>query len=399
MSTRPTAEHASAGRSRSAGEEPGALRSYLLAVLVAAAALIVVRALEDPFAGLFYSVPLLAVVFSGLAGSVATSLLTGALCALGLAFLPGMRLELRVEHSVETYRFAGFLVTSVVSALVSGGVSKAYRRAHEARRTAEEARARAEAASAEAREIGQLQEQLMAVVGHDLRTPLSAVRLSSTLLLRGGSLAADQRRHVERIATSSARMARMISDLIDFSRVRRGQALPMEKEPVNLSEICRCGVSELQQVHPDRRIVAVAGDASDATGEGDPDRLLQVVSNLIGNALQHGAPDQPVEVAVERRDSYLVLTVHNRGPAIAPEQIPSLFEPFRRGRSDAEGARRGSSGLGLFIVREVVTAHGGTIDVRSDERAGTTFTVRLPATQDDRVGCAAGGEDRRPARE
>jgi signal transduction histidine kinase len=347
------------------------------AIALAIVALGMTRALAGPFAGLIFSVPLVAVVVSGLLGSVGTALLTAGVCAavMGLFFQTGAS-GFRIAHDVETYRLVGFLVSGVVSAVISGKVAIAYRRSREAHAEAEQARARAERAVEEARAVGQLQEQLMAIVGHDLRTPLSAIRLTASLMSRRGGLPDWHAHQLQRIAVSAERMGRIILDLIDFSRARRGQSLPVEQVSMDLVDVCRRAVLELQETQPERHI-SFHCDA-DSTGRGDPDRLVQVVSNLVGNALQHSAGDTPVEVSVGREGDQLVLAVHNDGPPISPEVLPHLFEPFRRGRSDAEGLRRGSSGLGLFIVREIVNAHGGAVDVKSADGEGTTFTVRLP---------------------
>lgn len=346
-----------------------------MAVALALVAAVAARALEGPLAGLFFSLPVVAVVISGFVGSVGSALVTAVLSALGMALLQLNGPRLPLSHTVETYRLVGFVAVALLVAWLSGSRSAAYRREHEAWREADAARVRAEAAVEEARRLASLQEQVMAVVGHDLRTPLSAVRLGSAVLLRRGGITDEQRTHLERIAASAARMARMISDLVDFTRVRRGMALPLHKRRVDLADTCREALAELQQVHPDREIALHVDDG--ATCEGDAHRLSQVVSNLLGNALQHGSPTKPVVLDVRHEDSTLAVSVHNDG-AIAPEVLPFIFEPFRRGRSDQAGDSL-SIGLGLFIVREIVTAHGGVVEVESEQRAGTTFTIRLPA--------------------
>jgi signal transduction histidine kinase len=133
-------------------------------------------------------------------------------------------------------------------------------------------------------------------------------------------------------------------------------------------------VDEVQLVHPQRRIDVVA--QGDGRGEWDPDRLAQVLTNLLSNALSYSPPDTPVTVRTRGTESELVLEVHNRGAPIPAEQLPLLFEPLARGASQQDRMGR-SIGLGLFIVRHIVEAHGGSITVRSEEE-GTTFTVHLP---------------------
>ncbi|HET9551920.1 MAG TPA: GAF domain-containing protein, partial [Anaeromyxobacteraceae bacterium] len=226
----------------------------------------------------------------------------------------------------------------------------------------------------EAVQVGRLQEQLMAVVGHDLRTPLAAIGAGAAVMFRRGGLPPEQATSLARIASSAARMGAMIRDLLDFTRARQGLGVVLHREPVRLAEVARRAVLELQEVHPSARLELAA--VGDDRLDGDPGRLAQVVANLAGNALQHGAGSS-VRLEVAGRADAIVLSVHNDGPPIPPEVLPQIFEPFRRGPGGAP-AESGSIGLGLFIVREIVTAHGGAVEVRSEAGAGTTFTARFP---------------------
>ncbi|WP_170115507.1 sensor histidine kinase [Melittangium boletus] len=225
------------------------------------------------------------------------------------------------------------------------------------------------------RRSGELREQLIGVVGHDLRNPLNAISASATLLRRDASLSDGSRRAVERIRNSAARMARMLSDILDFARGGNG-GLPVHREWVNLHELCRSTLEELQVAHPHRRLELET--RGNAWGWWDPDRLAQVVGNLVGNALQHGHPDTPVHVKVEDAgtDAEVSLSVHNEGEPIAPELRATLFQPFRHGAKGKAATR--SVGLGLYIVQQVARAHGGEVEVRSRPSEGTTFTLRLP---------------------
>jgi PAS domain S-box-containing protein len=250
-------------------------------------------------------------------------------------------------------------------------------RAAEALRRIEEAQRRTiadlERAEREAREMGRLQERLMAIVGHDLRTPLSVIHLGITTVLQRGGLSPDQERTLSRVARSSQRMRGIIEDLLDFTRLRQGQGIPVEKAQVDLAEVCRRALGELRSLAGGRELsLSVSGDTAILA---DPGRLHQVVSNLAGNAVQHG--EGPIEVALQAADEELCLSVHNGGRPIPPEVLPELFEPFRRGERQPAG-EKGSIGLGLFIVREVARAHGGEVEVRSNDESGTTFIVRLP---------------------
>jgi signal transduction histidine kinase len=247
-------------------------------------------------------------------------------------------------------------------------------RLYEAERAA---RLEAQRAEEAARRAVELQERLVGVVGHDLRTPLAAIRMATGLLFRRGGLNEEQARTLARLGASAARMTSIIRDLLDFTRVRKEGAIPVQLRAIDLAELARRAVVELSSVHPEREILLELPDL--APGEGDPERLTQVVSNLVGNALQHSPPRAGVHVLVEAKRDALVVEVHNDGPPIRPELLPEIFEPFRRGARGADPSD--SIGLGLFIVRELVRAHGGTVEVRSSQREGTTFTVRLPAPQ------------------
>ena len=224
----------------------------------------------------------------------------------------------------------------------------------------------------------ELQEQLMAIVGHDLRTPLSAIILNNELLMRTPGLDATRMHQATRVARSAARMRRIIGDIVDFSRLRRGKSLTIRSESVDLEQVCSCAVEELRQVYGRPIELRVA---QGTRLRGDDNRLMQVVSNLVGNALQHGSPTAPVEVSAGKQGTEVVLTVHNEGEPIPPDIVPSLFEPFRRRRDDVQGERAGSLGLGLFIVNEIVKAHAGRIEVRSVRGQGTTFEVHLPSPE------------------
>jgi signal transduction histidine kinase len=239
-----------------------------------------------------------------------------------------------------------------------------------------QARARAEAAEAEARRVGDLQERLAAVVGHDLRTPLAVIRLSTETLAKREAHDPGSRRALARIAGSAARMEAIIRDLLDFARVRGGGGIPVALGRVQLDEVATAAVQEAEAATGRHVRLEVSGDCA---MRGDASRLGQIVSNLVGNALHHGPPGAGVDVRVEGGAGELAIEVHNEGPPIAPDVLPRLFEPFRRGPQRVpEDAHSGHLGLGLFIVAEIARAHGGGVTVRSVEGQGTTFRVALP---------------------
>lgn len=241
--------------------------------------------------------------------------------------------------------------------------ARIFREGEEARRLAEEvARAKEDAA--------RFGEQLLGIVSHDLRSPLAAVQASTQLALRRAGPDEALQRALRRASNSAERMGRMIEDLLDFTRARLGGGIPLTRREADLGKIARYAVEEAQAANPEHPLVHRLHYQK---GSYDPDRMSQVVQNLIANALQHGTPRAPVVVETRAEAEHLVLEVSNLGPAIPAELLPELFEPFRRG---ASGKAR-NLGLGLFIVREIVRAHGGTVEVRSADQ-GTTFTVRLP---------------------
>jgi PAS domain S-box-containing protein len=219
-------------------------------------------------------------------------------------------------------------------------------------------------------------DQVIGILGHDLRNPLGAVRALAALLQRRGDLPEAARESVAEIDRASERMLEMIGTLLDFATSRFTGGLPVAPVPADLRAVCRGAVDELRAANPGRRVdLDVRGDA---TGTWDPARIAQVVSNLVANALQHGAPGAPVGVRVRGGADEVAVEVRNRGPAIAPELMAVMFEPFCRGSSLRDASRARGLGLGLYIAREIVRAHGGALEVDSDAARGTTFTVRLP---------------------
>jgi PAS domain S-box-containing protein len=220
----------------------------------------------------------------------------------------------------------------------------------------------------------EVRDKLMGIVGHDLRNPLQAIATSSALLLRAEPLTASQQKKVTRILTSVQRMDHLIRDLLDFARVQESGTMPIQRQRASLEEACRGVVDELLAAHPGRTIhFEVRGDV---TGEWDLNRVTQLVGNLASNALKHGAEGLPIQVRAVGEDSRVVIEVVNQGPPIPPELLPRIFEPFTRASTGSDALK--GVGLGLFIVHEIVIAHGGHISVNSSAEAGTVFRVELP---------------------
>jgi signal transduction histidine kinase len=340
------------------------LRGLAIAVALSAAALVLSRANALLFGGAYLYFPLVAVLVSALYEGLVPGLIAVAVCTLGFDYLfIGPPLHLGVSTPEEAHRLAGFVVSGAAVSFIAG-------RFHAARRSAERARREAEAASAEARQMGELQERLVAVVSHDLRNPVGALRTGLDLLPRLGPLAERQSSVLERLRGTTDRMETLIRSVLDVARTRADAPLPLARAPAHLAEICARAVAEVEDAVPAAE-VALTIEGDDAA-ELDGPRVAQLVTNLVANAVQHGAPGAPVAVRVRGVGPEVTLEVENRGEPIRREILPVLFEPFRRGSADGSGL-----GLGLFIVREIARAHGGAVAVRSSE-AGTVFEVRLP---------------------
>jgi two-component system, sensor histidine kinase and response regulator len=218
-----------------------------------------------------------------------------------------------------------------------------------------------------------LNEMLTAVLSHDLRSPLNAV-LTSAVLIQRRSTEQPVKDTAGRILSSGKRMSRMIEDMLDMARARLAGGIPLKREPADLGVLIDRVISEIQAAYPERRIeVQRSGDLN---GNWDGERLAQVASNLLGNALQHGDESAEVKVKVDgTRADAVVITVENSG-TIPPDLLPQLFDPFRGAQRQA--GRTEGLGLGLYIVQQIVVAHGGSVDVESGDENRTTFVVRIP---------------------
>ena len=230
---------------------------------------------------------------------------------------------------------------------------------------------------AELQETVRFNEMFTGILGHDLRNPLAAISMAARVAMgRDGS--ADLLKPLSRIVNSGARMSRMIDQLLDFTRIRMVGGVPVNRTRVDLVPILSQVMDELDDAHPEWTLRMQ--EVGDTQGMWDPDRLSQVFSNLVANALQHGRPEGGVTVIVDGSVPELVrIEVRNAG-SIPAERLGSLFEPLAGGRAHVRTTR--GLGLGLHITRELVRAHGGKIDVSSDEERGTTFAVVLPREGD-----------------
>jgi PAS domain S-box-containing protein len=238
------------------------------------------------------------------------------------------------------------------------------------------ARAEAEAVRDELHRRAEFDKQLIGIVSHDLRNPLNAIGIATALLLKRGQLDEQSVRTVQRIVSSSDRAVRLISDFLDFTQARVMGRIPVSPKPVSIRDIARQVFDEVLLTQPSRR--GTFAHDGEEHGTWDPDRLAQVIGNLLSNAFQHSPESSVVRLATRGDHESVTIEVHNEGVPIAPEDLARLFQPYERG-TDASATGR-SIGLGLYISRQIIEAHSGRIEVRSVEGEGTRFTVWLPRT-------------------
>jgi signal transduction histidine kinase len=223
----------------------------------------------------------------------------------------------------------------------------------------------------------------LGILGHDLRNPLSAITLTARLAMSNITDASELPRQLSQITDSAKAISELITDLIDFASSTLGAHLPLTPTRADLHVLCDAVVREIRAAHPGRSIhVNVRGDVA---GTWDSHRLRQLIANLLSNALQHGSNTDPVDLTADGTHSQstgsdsVVIRVHNTGEPIPAQLLPTIFDPLVRGPTLVGKHRTpGSIGLGLYIVREIATAHGGTADITSTADSGTTVTICLP---------------------
>lgn len=228
---------------------------------------------------------------------------------------------------------------------------------------------RAARAAIERKRLQELEQLLVGVVSHDLRGPLQTVTLNCELA--AAETTGKTRARLERALGAVRHAETLVNDLLDATRARLGGLLPIAPEPTDVAALVEHAVHDLRpgaeggiEVTAPARLIARV----------DGPRITQVLHNLVGNAVQHSQPGTPIAVRLRDEDA-IVLEIHNVGAPVPDDLRDKLFEPLERARSASVNH---SIGLGLYIVREIVKAHGGTIDVTSSAEAGTTFRVRLP---------------------
>jgi signal transduction histidine kinase len=237
----------------------------------------------------------------------------------------------------------------------------------------------AESVTRYTQELDDSKEMFLAILGHDLRTPLGAILTSAQFMLGTGELKEPHLTLTQRIASSSNRMVHMVGALLDFTRSRLGGGIPIERARMNMGKLVHDVVDEIAAAHPARTIEVDA--RGEQQGDWDCPRITQVLTNLVVNALEHGSDGAVVTVETRGDDEEIAISVHNMGPVIPPRQLNGIFSPLKPRdpeRHAVAGGPSGNLGLGLYIAERIVSAHRGRIDVQSSDAEGTTFTVHLP---------------------
>jgi signal transduction histidine kinase len=228
-------------------------------------------------------------------------------------------------------------------------------------------------------EVARSRDTFLAILGHDLRSPLSAIANSSLYLGSPGLLPAGAPLDaVHRIDRSTAKMSLMIRDLLEYTRTRLGRAIPISPEAGSMEQICRSALDEIRAAYPERNFRLETG--GELEGRFDGERLQQVLSNLLNNAVQHGATAEPITLRAYGEMDEVTVQVRNHGRPIPASRLQVIFDPLVQippASVRADGDTSSSLGLGLYIAREIVAMHGGTMQAESSER-GTVFSARLP---------------------
>jgi signal transduction histidine kinase len=221
-------------------------------------------------------------------------------------------------------------------------------------------------------------EMFLAILGHDLRTPLGAISTSAKFMIETQDLKEPNLTLMSRIAISSVRMNHMIGDLLDFTRSRLGGSIPVVRAPMNMERAVRDVVDEVRAAYPGRTVQVEEG--GELHGEWDCPRISQALTNLIGNALEHGSDRAVVRVVTRGDDPEVTVAVHNQGTAIPKDRLNGIFNPMKHKETPGStpNGPSGHLGLGLYIADRIVNAHRGKIEVESSDAGGTTFTVHLP---------------------
>jgi signal transduction histidine kinase len=220
----------------------------------------------------------------------------------------------------------------------------------------------------------------LAILGHDLRTPLAAMAMAGDYLMMPNIGATGTAKVGARVKSSAAAMSAMVNDLLEYARTQLGSGMPVARHEADVHGICQSAIDEVELAHPDCQFEL--NTVGNLVGIFDIARLRQALINLLTNAVQYRAKEHPVRISASEEKDAINIRVQNRGPVIPPDSLIAIFNPLVQlaGDGQQEGRLSTSLGLGLFIAREITEAHNGTITVESNESSGTVFTIRLPKT-------------------
>ena len=238
----------------------------------------------------------------------------------------------------------------------------------------------AESVSHYTKKISYSKDLFVGILSHELRNPLNVISMSSQLMLNMEKMSERQTMLANQILDSTKRITSIVDELLDLTRARFGSGITLTIEPMDMEFLARQLIDEMQMKFPMRKITLAA--SGNLKGEWDKPRLGQVLVNLIGNAVQYSFKDSSVNVILEGTKEEVLLYIKNKGVPIPPEKIETLFDSLVRAVTDEGDHPEASTnlGLGLYITKEIITAHGGTITVTSTEEEGTTFTAKFPRT-------------------
>ncbi len=225
-------------------------------------------------------------------------------------------------------------------------------------------------------QVDETREIFLAILGHDLRNPIAAIKLGAYVLSKNENLDVRSSKMADEMVGTVERMDSLIHDLLDFAVSHMGHGIPIVTAEINLEPLCRSCVAQMQTANPSRTFCYSA--CGDLDGTWDSGRLWQLVTNLLSNAMRHGANNTPIDLTVNGEGDDVEINIHNEGNPIPPESIKSLFRPISHLLNPGSIKQPGNIGLGLYIVQEIVNAHSGSVQVKSSPEDGTDFTVRLP---------------------
>jgi signal transduction histidine kinase len=233
----------------------------------------------------------------------------------------------------------------------------------------------AESIGTYARGVRQSRDRFLAILGHDLSTPIGAIMTSTRFMLDVGDLRDPHLTLVRQMQHSARRMNRLVGDLLELTRTRMGDTIPITRADTDIADLVQDVADEIAASHPTHQFtVSTTGDLR---GAWDCERLLQALMNLASNAVHHGAADQPISISAAGMTNEVVITVHNEGSAIEADRMDHLFDAMKEIQPGGVRDRR-HLGLGLYIVDKIVDAHDGRVEVLSSTATGTTFTIHLP---------------------